>query len=718
MPKTKTKFDYEIEAFESAFKDKRQLKIAIYGTGRMTATLLNHLEGFQIIGLLDRDTDMIGKSMYGVKILSQQEAEKYADIIVINTSETYWNTIYKRISNWDIPIYFRNGDCAEEVLKHEKCDEPYWEKNYVELKKIVQNYEVVSFDIFDTLIMRKVYLPMDIFLLVEKRLRRDFEKRISFVGPRKKAASKLENATINEIYDELQKSENWDSKLTEKIKQIEIEVEKQLLIPRRDIVQLYNEIKSTKEVFFISDMYFPSRVLKELLKECGIIISEGHMIISCEHKKSKEEGSLWKYYADTKVLGKRALHIGDNERADGELAKLYDIDSYIIWSADKMLQKSSVGEIVPYVGSLYTSAVTGMLCAKLFNSPFALQKTSGKIYFENEQDAGYCLIGGIAHVFCDWLLREVKDNQVKQCAFFAREGYLLTEIFRTYCQLKNEKDIPEIIYMEASRRAVLTASIKDRSDIYEVADFPYVGSIKDFLYDRFGVCIENKDQYETRNIDVRNNKKVIEDVLKQYEKEILEESSRERRNYITYLKSIGLNSDFTVIDSQLYGTTQYYLGKMLGKELDGYYFCVCLDGTNKYLQRNIMKGCFPGRQELDGKDSSIYKNAAFIESFFTAPNGMLECIEEDGRKRYAGIKQNQRTFNIRLDMLEGIYECLKDIIDFCSLYDIDINPEDIYFMDKLYGIFMNNGFEPTDKMKASFFYDNGIAGHKEIPIWE
>lgn len=109
MADTKTKFDYEIEEFTKNFHSKRDKKIALYGTGRMTATLLERLQGYHIVGLLDRDPAMIGKEFYGVKILSRKEVEEQVDLIIINTSESYWNTIYQRISDWNIPVYYRNG---------------------------------------------------------------------------------------------------------------------------------------------------------------------------------------------------------------------------------------------------------------------------------------------------------------------------------------------------------------------------------------------------------------------------------------------------------------------------------------------------------------------------------------------------------------------------------------------------------------------------------
>lgn len=718
MSDTKTKFDYEIEAFEAAFEDKKEFRIAIYGTGRMTATLLERLKGFHIIGLLDRDSSTIGQEMYGLRLISREEAEKNADIIVINTSETYWGTIYKRIQNWKIPIYFRNGVRASKGFLHENEDNPYWGKNYTELEKKIEQYEVISFDVFDTLVMRKVYFSTDIFHIVEKKLRSELGENFPFFEIRKKAASVCDNATIDEIYEEIEKNQNWDCELTEKVKQCEIDVEKQFVVPRRDMVRLYNSIKSAKEVYFISDMYLSKNILVDILGKCGIIIPRDKIIVSCDYKRSKEDGSLWKYYEENLIGGRKALHIGDNEKTDGELPKRYGIDSYVIWSADQILQESSIRDIASEVNTLYASIVVGMISARLLNSPFALQRTCGKIYFEEERAAGFCLLGNMMYVFCSWLFSQAKDSQIKKLAFFSREGYLLTKLFNFYCELAGEEKKPEVVYMEISRRVVLATTIYDEQDILEVAGFPYVGSIRDFLYDRFGVSKEDEGLCEEDCAEINGSKQNLQEVVKQYKADILSEADRERKNYLAYVKAIGLTSDFAIVDSQLYGTTQYYLGKLLGEKLKGYYFCVCKDKTNRYLGRNIMESCFPGKKELDGKDSSIYKNAAFIEAFFTSPEGMLECIEDNGSKRYAKKKRNQLNFEIRFDMLEGIQDFISETIFLCKEYCVAVTQEDIYFTDNMLGIFMNNGFEPTEKMKKSFFYDNGILGKKEVPIWE
>ncbi|HBA68601.1 MAG TPA: hypothetical protein DCZ40_04495 [Lachnospiraceae bacterium] len=205
------------------------------------------------------------------------------------------------------------------------------------------------------------------------------------------------------------------------------------------MVDLYNRIRGRKEVFFISDMYFPRQTVGEILRQCGIEIPEERILISCDYRKSKEDGSLWKYYADTIAEGRKALHIGDNEKTDGKFPGQYGIDSYVIWDTGRMLLESSVGAIASDVNTLYSSVAVGMINAKLLNSPFALQKTYGKIYFEKEQEVGFCLLWSMMYVFYNWLIRRTRENQEKKLAFFSRKGYLLTKIFQYYIESVGEK---------------------------------------------------------------------------------------------------------------------------------------------------------------------------------------------------------------------------------------------------------------------------------------
>lgn len=714
----KSKFDYEVENFISSFQKYRDRKIVLYGTGRMTATLLHRIEGFQIIGLCDRDGCVSGKEIYGLPLLGKEEVECQADLVIINTSATYWGTIYQRIKDWEIPIYYLNGEIAAEE-KTEETDDPYWDKSYHELKKMISGQDIISFDIFDTLVMRKVMLPMDVFRLAEMRLDKERQDKTDFMAIRKKASGTLLNPTLDEIYLKMSELMGKTQKEMERWKKTEIDTEEKLLLPREDVVHLCREAMEEKEVYFISDMYYPGEILQEILwKVCRIHVDKNQIIVSCEQKRTKQEGSLWEYYKKNIVGGKKALHIGDNILADIQRAREYGIDTYHVMGASQMLRKSSIKAIAPTIESLYSSLATGLICAKAFNSPFALNETKGKLRFQDEKEAGYVLLGSLMYSFMVWLVDEARHAGIRKLAFFAREGYLIIPIYDYLKALLEEDSLPKAVYLEISRRVVWNASISRKEDIDEIAEFPYVGTFRMFLRERFGIDITEK---ELSGIGISSDEILreagsIKEMLNPFRKKIFKRSREENENYQSYLDTLELGEKYAVVDSQFYGSTQYYLGKMLNKKLRGYYFCACLDEDNHYLCGNEMYGCFQGDDKTEAKDTNVHKQAQFLESFFTSPEGMLEYIDPNGRRKHAEKMLNQKNFDIRFEMTEGIKEFIGTM--FLLQKELDIKQKDDMWSDILFGCLMNGGFIPSEKLKKSFYFDNNVTGRREMPIWE
>lgn len=711
----KSKFDMEMDSFEQAFSSKKNLKIVIYGTGRMTATLMTYAKGYRIIGLCDRDINKLNTQMYGVNIVDQEFVEKNADLLIINTSESYWYTIYQRIKDWKIPIYYRNGELAHDDLQAED-NAPYWNQSIEELREKIKCSEVVSFDIFDTLITRRLVSATDIFSIVEDQLNYQFGTKLDYIELRKKAASQLDNPTFDEIYDRFTLLSGWGQDKIDAAKEMEWETEKELIVSRKNIVSLYQSIADEKEVYFISDMYFSVKAIQLILLSNGIEISSEHILVSCELKKTKAEGNLWDYYQKNIVKGRKAIHIGDDKTADVLEAERHGIQAYHIQSPVAMLEKSSLRNVLPHVQSVYSSVVLGSIASKICNDPFALNRSRGKIKFETLDIAGYCLWGNVIYCFFTWLENEIKRESIQKIAFFAREGYLLVPLFQKYLEHRELKDL-SVIYLEISRRAVFTAAIVNMDDIREVGEFPYSGSLADFFEDRYNVKIEEPELGTLTYSEAKENPKLLKGLFEKYQEEILYEANREKRNYLTYLKSCELDDNFAVVDSQLYGSTQYYLSKICGKKISGYYMCTCEDESNRYKKYNNMKGCFTGLKGIGGKDSNLYRHMGFTESFFTAPHGMLKYIDESG-KVYSEKKNNQIFYDVRFKMGEGIEEFLNDMYMLCQQFHLKPEEKDCQVADLLYGEFLNGGFIPSDQMKKSFYYDNGIAGNREVPLWE
>ena len=324
----------ESDLFRSNFEHIKHKRIVIYGIGRYTATLMPEIPDFNVVGFMDRDQDKIGTLIYGLPILKKEDAEAKADLVIINTVESYWKTIFARIQDIQLPVYYRNGRRASLEYNHnEKLN--YWEVSYDELARKTKEYDIVSFDIFDTLFMRKTYLPKDNWDLIEEIIRFEWGENVGFREAREQAACSAKNgySTLDEIYVELANILNWSEEKADRAKKIELELEWKILVPRDDLILLCKElITMGKEVFFVSDMYLPAEWIFEALKRAKVKCDLKNIWVSCEKKAGKFDGSLWKLYQEQLLKGKKALHIGDNQYSDIANAVKYGITPFYIMS--------------------------------------------------------------------------------------------------------------------------------------------------------------------------------------------------------------------------------------------------------------------------------------------------------------------------------------------------------------------------------------------------
>lgn len=187
------------------------------------------------------------------------------------------------------------------------------------LKYFVDKNDVVSFDIFDTLIERTVFSPLDIFLMVGRIVLGETAAE-KFLVDRKQAEhlarKKVENGevTLDEIYNCMP---SRYEKLREKLKQVEIQTELDCCKKKYCITDIYQySITSGKDVYLISDMYLSRDVIEKILAKCGIEKYK-KCYISCEKHCNKITGDLFKRVIDENgIQSSRMLHIGDSFKAD------------------------------------------------------------------------------------------------------------------------------------------------------------------------------------------------------------------------------------------------------------------------------------------------------------------------------------------------------------------------------------------------------------------
>lgn len=689
------KYQVELDNFTKRFASFKNLRIVLYGIGRYTVTLLEGLKGFNIVGLMDKDPDNMGKIVRNVPVISKDTAERTADLVIINTAETYWDVIYRRIKDIKIPVYYLNGERAK--LNERRVKNPFKELSYSEMVSKIEKAEIISFDFFDTLFLRAVCNPQDVFRLMEK------EVGIPIKQMRDRAKCRIkENYSLDELYGQIEILENIPHEQVQVIKQAEINIEKKLLVSRTIIVSLLRKLlNSGKEIYIISDMYLPRDFYLDVFAKYGICVSASVILLSNELDVSKQDGSLWKYYTKNIVKGRRALHIGDNVKGDVEMPMEYGVQAYLTPNVWELFLNSPLKDIAPYIYSIYDTCIMGCVLDKFFENPFVLNNSDASLKIRSNHDMGYCVFAPVIMTFLLWIYNKAKEDNIEKIVFMARDGYFLEEDFRYICELTGKKI--ECCYIGISRQLAMLASIETQKDLMEYVQMPYTGNLSEMFEDRFGIHCAYEDVGLTQ-----------EEYVNKYLPEIEKQIVHTRKSYLSYLGKFELNNNCALVDIGYYGNNQRYLNKLLGVEMIGYYINANLSDKNRNAEIQKMSACFQSNSDVTGVNSQVLRKQIYLESFLTAPYGMVKTVDAVGNFVCAPSKKNQEYFNGKKEINEGVKQFIADYIN--KFWDYEEKPES-EFVDKYYGACFGHGLEFDDEVKKSFYNDNAMMNRLESSLF-
>lgn len=718
---------YEKEAAEFEknfirFKDKR---IILYGTGRHTATLLPLLGGdWNIVGLMDRNQEYAGKQIFGLPVLSEEDAAGKADLIIINTSGTYWQIIYQRIEHLGLPVYYQNGCRAEKaVMEYEHIE--YWDMTQERLLEKIDKYDVISFDFYDTLFQRKVYLPSEIFYMTAVQSVNKAERE-RYIQARKNACAGMgdENATLDMIYGEIQRQLHWTDEGTARVRAKETELEMDQLTVREDVAGVLRyAIAAQKEVYIISDMYLPKSFFEEVLSRNNIPLMNIQIWVSCEVKASKERGLLWKRFR-AQIGCKSVLHIGDNWTDDVQSAKANGIEAVYCMSKNELMSHSSMRSILSLARSEYHMMILGLCENRLFGKAFDLGKYSGKIHFTDRKEFGYIVFGPVFFSFLFWIKRRVSEEGIKHLVLLGRDGYFLKEDFEYLEKLLGESKA-SVYYLETSRQILMCTCMESEADFLDYVRFPYRGCVCDYVEDRFGIALggEDKLKYGGKLINAAQDYRMLIDLLQPYMEKVKETIRNSKEHYWQYLQGFIRpdqwgDGSVSVVDLGYYGTNQYYLSRIMKQNLKGYYMMADLSESNTNCRINEMEACACDPVIRTSENMHVYRKDLILESFLTSPAGMIKGMPDAGIFLYDTGKKNQEFFMDKVEINEGIKAFIHDMAENYSICLRD--REDVYiddFVDQWYGRCIEN-CTIDEAVKRSFYSDNAFVHRGQERVFE
>lgn len=542
--------------------------------------------------------------------------------------------------------------------------------------ELMDKSEIISFDIYDTLLQRDVAKPTDLFVFLEKELVKQNYAAYGFAECRikaeKLAAKKYgEFTTLENIYDEISNINPEFSK--RQYRDFEVDLEYRLTSLRQDMHKLYmRAIETGKSVFLISDMYLPEKVISKLLMANGI---KGYkeLFVSCEYGVSKRNGDLFELVKrKNNIRYETWLHIGDNIISDWLVPRKKGICAYNIDSQVNYLH-NIVSKIPSYsfeIRQLY-KYIQNRLYAK-----------------DDYYKIGYGVFGPLLYSVTKWIHENIQADNADIILFAARDGYLFE---KSYNEIPNRI---EAKYILVSRKSLMLPmmSMNLQLDLYLNLFFPNLPknfSIEFFL-DKLGFLEEDIGRFfdaydypigveydKDELLEAGKFQIIYSDILVFFRKKI-SAAARAFHEYldVKYLK----DKKIAFFDIGVRGTIQKCLEIILNKDINGYYLYVDKREYNlKYANGYIANG------------DDVCKYVYFynlLEIVFSAPHGSAKSyvLSDNGSKAICSKYENFEKNNYLNDIRKAALIFNKDATKDNFISNIGLSFQDYFSALKLMGV--------------------------------
>lgn len=484
-------------------------------------------------------------------------------------------------------------------------------ESFENLKKTIANAktEYVSFDIFDTLILRNTLEPIDVFRFLNKEFNEliasanyiDFGKMryISEDLCRKKVFIKnpsFEEITLDEIYEEIKIDFSFSDSVLELMKEKEKELEYKLCKERKTGKELYElALDCGKKVICISDMYLPLSLVQDIMIKNGYTNLQ-HIFLSSELRLGKYTCSLFKYVKNKLKIknNMQIIHIGDNWITDVEngkkaglltfhLSKPLDLYKginpgiHMGKSFEKIFQPNGSSVDGRCGFDLYSGlrAMVALTVNKFYDCPY--YNFNHETYFNaNPCLIGYYCVGMHLLSLIRWLYQDIKSSHYNKIHFLARDGYLPIEAYKIYTIHK--EDAPMASYTPMSRYIIPLCDIIKREDVYNLLDkMNVLTSTPQKIVYIFNKVITNGKLEKIKEI-CKSNGIIYEKELTTYDAAykmldllaIFSLLQKEREHLQKYFQSVFKENE-CLFDIGYNGRVENALASICGYSIDSYY---------------------------------------------------------------------------------------------------------------------------------------------------
>lgn len=495
---------------------------------------------------------------------------------------------------------------------------------------LLDNVQVIAFDIFDTLLYRTIS-PEQVHDCWAAALLQENKRKLTTgqVLRRRRIASRLAKipqilrgrdrechyaAMIRWLWSLLYFPGSYQRFLCTCLR-LEQMVEQAVEYVPEDRRRLFDAACATgKTVICISDFYLPESLVRALLQRQGLIPSA--VYVSESYALQKRTGKLYKKVAQSlNCPPDRILMIGDNPQSDDRMARESGLRAIWLSSDDQHM---------------------------VYRQQNLRQQTARRAFYDHMQSSEvrhhttpFLPVTFLLVLWMQRLYRQLRKDQCRQVLFMSREGEMLKRLFDEYqsrCIPKEHQITTRYFYV--SRKATLLPAIhtiqKDSfGEIYK--NYPNM-SITTFL----------------RNLGLENDGELLSELRSQFDldaeisqfpfsleyetllqskqfcRKIMEKATGQRVLFLQYLEQMGIDAEqggIFLVDIGYSGTSQNHIYRIFnGKATVRGYYLISTPQPETVSERNQKTGLLYDALKPGKKDAFAY-NPVILETLLLASHG-------------------------------------------------------------------------------------------------
>ncbi|HWA97889.1 MAG TPA: hypothetical protein VG713_05330 [Pirellulales bacterium] len=503
---------------------------------------------------------------------------------------------------------------------------------------------LASFDVFDTLLTRRVADPNSVFAIVGQRAR---ERGLVNTSPVSFQAARLlaeriarsgapgNEANLDEIYTALADLLDLSPEHLEQLKTLELAIEEELIVP---IVSSRAMVEQARRehgrVIFVSDMYLPEAFIRGQLERHGFFLPNDVLYVSSAHRTSKFRGMFGLIARLESVHPTAIVHRGNDPVVDRQVperlgVRVAPVSEPNLNRYEQLLERYRAA----------TDGASSDLAAASRLARLSLNHLTGREKVLS--DIACSVVAPILTSFVIWVLRQARRKQLQRIYFVSRDGWLLLRIAQQLT--KHDPEPLELRYLYGGRQAWHVAGLQAITDadanwiIAEYQKMSLASLLGRLAVDPAEVADLLQSQGWSREqwhapID-RAGVERFWDFLKTSDAMqtlVLQKASQRRDLAVQYLTQEGLipGVPAAYVDLGWIGRAERSLRRLLGAEsslkLESMYFGLAADALPEVLER-ASTFLFGGKKRLFPDTELI----AVLESFCTAPHGTVVNYERN-----------------------------------------------------------------------------------------